>query len=359
MAPLESLIYLIKGLVRPMSAALESSILSKLPPELLTLIATFLPAASAASFALCCTPLYTLLAILYLKCKHGHHHFKMSEFLSLVERDLKDFIACYHCAKLHTIKPDKKHIKRASRCDSSVCSLMSRYIGYHFSYIVFQMAMKRHRQDADTRSLLRLLQSYEINAAGDMQSTSSTRIINGQLIARRRCILIVHRGNEGPFSKNWGVYICPHFGIICGRVILLENSKVGYRMFYKVGGEDVEAGPGATKCDCGAHVEKDNVSTTCSGLVQCDYCATEFRIDSMAVGRRKEGWAFIITWWKNLGKGQSVEDPLWSAHVTEGAKARTDFVAGSICAAFEGKREVELHSLLTKKELKQVLNFSC
>lgn len=85
MAPLESLIYLIKGLVRPMSAALESSILSKLPPELLTLIATFLPAASAASFALCCTPLYTLLAILYLKCKHGHHHFKMSEFLSLVE----------------------------------------------------------------------------------------------------------------------------------------------------------------------------------------------------------------------------------------------------------------------------------
>ncbi|KAL5354659.1 hypothetical protein ACLOAV_000748 [Pseudogymnoascus australis] len=343
MAPLESLIYLIKGLVRPMSAALESSIHSKLPPELLTLIATFLPAASAASFALCCTPLYTLLAIPYLKCKHGHHHFKMSEFLILVERDLKDFIACYHCVKLHTIKPDKKHIKRASRCDSSVCSLMSRYIGYHFSYIVFQMAMKRHRQDADTRSLLRLLQSDEINAAAH----------------RPPYILIVHRGNEGPFSKNWGVYICPHFGIVCGRVILLENSKVGYRMFYRVGGEDVEAGPGATKCDCGAHVENDDVSTTCSGLVQCDYCATEFRIDSMAVGRRKEGRAFIITWWKNLGKGQSVEDPVWSAHVTEGAKVRTDFVAGSICAAFEGKREVELHSFLTKKELKRGLNFSC
>lgn len=79
----------------------------------------------------------------------------------------------------------------------------------------------------------------------------------------------------------------------------------------------------------------------------------------MAVGRRKEGRAFIITWCKNLGNGQSAEDPVWSAHGTKGSKVRTDFVAGSICAAFEGKREVEVHSLLTKKELKRVLNFGC
>lgn len=202
MAPLESLVSSFKGWVRPRPAALESSILSTLPSEILARIAIFLPAVSAASFALCCTPLYTLLAIPYLKCKHGHHHFKTSEFLSLLERDLKDYIACYHCAKLHAIKPNKKHTSQASRCDISVCSLMRQYVGYHFSYIVFQMAMKRHRQDADTRSLLKLLHSDAISSAGDIQLTSSTRISNGRLIARRRYIFVVHHGNDGPFSKN-------------------------------------------------------------------------------------------------------------------------------------------------------------
>lgn len=358
MAPLKSLISLFKGRVRPNPAALESSILSKLPPELLTHIATFLPAASAASFALCCTPLYALLAIPYLKCKRGHHPFKTSELLSLLARDLTDYIACYHCAKLHTIKRDRKHISDDSRCDIRVCSLMRRYIDIRFSYSIFQMAMKRYRQGVDSSSLLRLLHYDKSNDRCDVRVAMSMRIANGTLITRKKWVIVAHRGNDGLF-KNMGGIICPHFATVSGRVIFLENSKVQYRMFHRSGGREVEAGPGVTKCDCCAHSGKDNVGITCSGLMQCEYCATEFRVDSMAVGKHKEGRAFIITRWKNLGEGKSVEDPVWSAHVTEGPLVRTHFEAGSICAAFEGEGEVELGSLLTKRELRRLLTFSC
>lgn len=110
-------------------------------------------------------------------------------------------------------------------------------------------------------------------------------------------------------------------------------------MFYRSDGKDVETGPGVTECDCCAYGGKDDVGTTCSGLIQCGFCATEFRIDSMAIGKRKDGRAFIITRWKNLGEGESVDDPIWSAHVTKGQVGRSQFVAGSICAAFEGKEK--------------------
>lgn len=357
MTPLETLLSVFKRRLKP--DALKSSILSKLPPELLSHIATFLPAVSAASFALCCTPLYALLAIPYLKCKRGHHPFKTSELLILLQRDLKDYIACYHCEKLHTIKNDKRHIVQSSRCDSRVCRLMGRYIDLSFSYVIFQMAMKRHRQGGNSRPLLKLLRYDGLNTSRDVRVTNSARIASGALITRHRYIFVVHRGNDGPFSTNLAAVICPHFSMIRGRVIFLDNGKVEYRMFHKSDGKDVEAGPGVTECDCCAHGGKDNAGITHSGLIQCDFCATEFRIDSMAIGKRKEGRAFIITRWKNLGEGKSVEDPTWSAHVTEGAQVRTHFPAGSICAAFEGEGEVELTSLLTQKERTRLLKFKC
>ncbi|KFY34084.1 hypothetical protein V494_07068 [Pseudogymnoascus sp. VKM F-4513 (FW-928)] len=359
MAPLESILSLFKRQVPPEPAALEFSILSKLPPELFAYIAAFLPAASAASFAICCKPLCNLLAIPYFKCKRGHYPFKTSELLSLLERDLKNYIACYHCAKLHTIKCDKKYTLRASRCDIRVCGLTDDYINWNFSYVVFQMAMKRHRQGADSRSLRKLLHYDSINETRDVRVTSSTRIINHALIIRHKYIFAVHGGNEDLFSNNWGAVICPHVNTVRGRVISLENSKVEYRMFHSSNGKEIESGPGVAKCDCCDHGGEDDGGTTCSGLIQCDFCATEFRIDSMVIGRRKEGRAFVITRWKVLGEGKSAEDPIWSAHITRGQVVLTDFAAGSICASFEGEGEVELRSLLTRKEYEQLLRLKC
>lgn len=93
--------------------------------------------------------------------------------------------------------------------------------------------------------------------------------------------------------------------------------------------------------------------------MQCGYCATKFRVDSMAIGKRKEGRAFIIARWKDLGEGKSVTDPKWLAHVTVEEPVQSHFVPGSICAAFEGEEDVELRSLLTQSERKRPSKFKC
>jgi hypothetical protein len=184
------------------------------------------------------------------------------------------------------------------------------------------------------------------------------RIANRVLINRTRWIFIAHHGNGGLFA-NRDAIICPHIAAVRGRVIFLNSNRVEYRMFYKIDGKEVEAGPGVKKRDCGAYSRVRDISITSSGLIQCKYCATEFRVDSIAVGKRKTGRAFIITRWKDLGKGDSVDDPTWSAHVTEGTMVRTHFMPGSICAAFEGEGEVRLSSLLTQKEQSRLLKFKC
>jgi hypothetical protein len=52
--------------------ALELSILSKLPLELLDIVAQFLPLVSTVSFYHCCTPLYSVIDWTYLqKAKQG------------------------------------------------------------------------------------------------------------------------------------------------------------------------------------------------------------------------------------------------------------------------------------------------
>jgi hypothetical protein len=98
------------------------------------------------------------------------------------------------------------------------------------------------------------------------------------------------------------------------------------------------------------------------GLVQCKFCATEFRVDLEyfdAVGR-----VILFTRWKNLGEGRSPLDHQWRSHlVGPGGSTceRVYFPAGSICAAFEGAGEAfEIDSLMTpefRKELEVLLSW--
>jgi len=55
------------GRTRPRTNALESSVVSKLPPELIIRIVEFLPLASIVSFCLSCRPIYFILGTEYLE----------------------------------------------------------------------------------------------------------------------------------------------------------------------------------------------------------------------------------------------------------------------------------------------------
>jgi hypothetical protein len=341
--------------------AVDSATLFKLPPELLIRIASFLPPISAGAFTLCNKRLYTLLAIPYLRCPRGHPAFNKAEFLKLLEPSLPNHIVCYHCERLHDIRHPERHVKYDSRCDITVNEPMRTYIHPRFSHVIFQMAMKRHRQGLDTSSLLKLL-SYEDSRYYDsIRTTASCRIVDGSLLLRQQHTFIVHPSSEPFFSAYMRANICPHTKELRSKVRYEALGTARYSMVYSPGSVDVDHTPTLVECDCCSYRGLKDEGNW-SGLVRCRACATEFRIDTMAVGR--DGKAFVVTLWKDLGEGRDGGDVLWRAHMGEeglvgGAGERGEGVR-SVCARFEGKGwQGGMESLVAEKERKRVANFKC
>ena len=199
---------------------------------------------------MCSKALYALLAIPYLKCRRGHHSFDTTEFLKLLEPDLPDHVACYYCEKLHEIKRLKRHTNEDKRCDIRVSNTIRYNTHFTFSYTIFQMAMKRHRQGASTAALLKHLAYNEHVPPGDIRLTASPRIRNGSLLLRNQYIFIIHRGNDSSLGERMWAYICPHLKEIRGRVIFHIGGKVEYRMAYLDGTQDIDTNVSMAQCDC-------------------------------------------------------------------------------------------------------------
>src|ERR1700726_249922 len=89
--------------VQPRPSALETSPLGRLPFELIVCIARFLPPESVSLFSLCCWPIYSILGTQCLKSLGKDRPLDLYEFLTLLERDLPNYISCYYCKKLHAV----------------------------------------------------------------------------------------------------------------------------------------------------------------------------------------------------------------------------------------------------------------
>jgi hypothetical protein len=100
-----------------------------------------------------------------------------------------------------------------------------------------------------------------------------------------------------------------------------------------------------------------------AGLVHCEYCLTEFRLDFKALGR--EGVAMVFTKWQNLGRGLFPWDLEWRSHIydpearlMETLWERVYFERGSISDAFEEGKDFEFASSLTSSWRKEWLRRS-
>lgn len=98
--------------------------------------------------------------------------------------------------------------------------------------------------------------------------------------------------------------------------------------------------PGA-KLGCRVHHMKNAklnaTCSTCTGMYQCRYCLTEYRIDYKDFG---DGVAFVVTSWLDLGDGRSPSDPAYQNHVLRGSAPQLlpeppRIEPGSIRAAYE------------------------
>ena len=75
-------------------------------------------------------------------------------------------------------------------------------------------------------------------------------------------------------------------------------------MVYTPGSVEIDDTTTSVDCSCrGGGVVQPGTTTkdeeNWSGLLRCRACAAEFRIDTLGVGR--EGKAFVVTRWKDLG----------------------------------------------------------
>jgi hypothetical protein len=331
---------------RPRPIALESSALSKLPPELIFHIVHFLPPDAASSFSLCCRPIYFTLGTQYLKALEENKQLDRYKFLTLLERELDNHVACYYCKKLHAIKKAKRYAAYATgrrrHLPLTVEDGSSYYIHDRFSFTVFQMAMKVYRQGLDCSKLFKLL-SYRTTTLvwhgprGYVeQRMALARIVAGSLLMRQQLIFIIPPSRSIPVP--WVPYftICPHF------LFPAEDHIDRYRE-HTIQVEHWDASKDFPKWE---------------GMMQCRYCLTEFRIDFKKCGRHCT--AMFVTRWMDLGEGRSPLDPRWASHVrVDGRTSQVpvNFERGSICAAFEQQEysRFEFDSLLTPQDWKRLL----
>jgi hypothetical protein len=279
---------------QPRPNALELSFIGKLPPEIILNISAFLPRASAAAFSLCCRSICSILgADAFAAVKDGDELDTMQEYIALLERDLPNHLACFYCGKLHSIKKAPSYRRSSNYCgrwdiiEAPQCWRADlhlatfSYIHWDFSYIVFQMVMKRYRQGLDFTGLLHLLNKRaETQARREYtyQKSVQARIVTGCLLVRTQAIFVYST------QQRW-LTLAPEF-IICPHYIynLGENGiRRGYGQWFR------------------------------GGAIKCEYCLTEFRLDIKDYG--EIGIMTYCTRWQNLGEGKSPLDLIWQRHV--------------------------------------------
>jgi hypothetical protein len=314
----------------------------KLPPELILLIVDYLPVVSGASLSLTCHSFHLCLKKRCLKSLKEAGCSSIDEFLHFLDRDLPTHIVCPHCVQLHSISFAKKyHLLSQADSGTSWPWLACWHADYirglekgiyaEFSSIIFRMTMKAYRQSHEMTQLLSLLSSgtkRSVEWGFVEQRTAAARIQDGSLLVREQRIFMVPSSQEIPLPWCGGINICPHIRFAtmkslhaCGIQVPHANEIEGYE--------------------------------NRQGLIYCDHCYTEFRVDFKSYG--KAGNAMFLTRWMDLGEGRDLSDHKFRSRFTnieEKTWTKVAFQRGSICASFEQKPEstFKFDSLLSQQD---------
>jgi hypothetical protein len=325
--------------------ALEASPLRKLPPELILHIASYLPPESAASLALSCHALHSCLGLQCLQPLKKAECSVLNGFLRLLDRDLPGHLLCPHCNKFHSMSSAEAHLpsRRTSltskpslacwKADSGTDVKMATH--FEFSSTIFRMAMKAHRQGHDTANLINLLSYGTMNfvRSGFIEQCSATvRIQDGSLLVREQRVFMIPSSQKLPLPWHGGIDICPHIQF----ATMLGLYKYGIQIPHSDAIEGYE---------------------NRQGIIYCEHCYTEFRVDFKGYGRA--GNAMFVTRWMDIGEGRDPSDFKWRSRLwyhTGTMRRKATFRRGSICAAFEQKADSEFKfdSLLTAQNVKDL-----
>jgi len=343
----------VKMRAKKSKSALQNSPLGELPPELIQLIATFLPPASAATFSVSCHALNRILGPSHLLVARAQET-ECSDFLFALAKELPDRIFCYPCKHIHIVDkthkylhPDSGRFGGTSPCVKADVKCGA-YYGIHpdFSRSIFDMAVKRFRLKLDSTESCQLLCRTRTLFADKctQQYITDARIVAGSLFVRVQYIIRVPSSQFSDWPENLYFRICSH----SGGFARLNNDTTGFALGM---GE-------AHKYLSKAFEQWEFSNSYVQQVRQCSKCRTDYQIDIKSFDAG--GVGVFVTKWLDLGEG--TKDPKWVQHVFDDtghvSTQELEYELGSVKAAFESNLPFVFDSLLTEERRKDLLKNS-
>ena len=276
--------------------------LSCLPTELLQYVANLLPLSSAASFALCSRSILHIVGTGYWKSlRELDQQSEESIFLNYLEKDLCDYVLCYHCEQLHrrsaVERPQEPYLwglEKSFACTDKEGVMTIFAAGYVLRYRHVRLAMNGHRYGLSHGIPLEVLsRNYKETIDGSTLHTSIlARIVADELLLRVRYRFVSLSERELKAVRMHFFDVCPH----------LSAYHEGNALTRLV------------RCRL-SHEDTRHFCSSCCVQRDCSCCATSFSLE--LEDSSDGGVLFIVTVWKNLGFGRTPFDPMWWRHVSK------------------------------------------
>lgn len=293
--------------------------LDKLPLEIFQCIADFLPLDSVACLILTRKKVASAIGHrTWLALRAEESRKKRLRFLYTMQRDLKEWVVCFQCEKLHPLKRKPLLCTERLSLGEDTCSEADGIVELLPNYILrwqhAHMIMRLNSQNPTDKKWLSAL-SHVVFRRDVPYAFCCARITNGHLLVKIEYRILL------PDDQSVFPQVCAHGDYLGKRQTF---KKMLDRMLF--GSFTHEAGsPGACR----------------TAVVRCRLCATESVISVVASAWSCNGRALYITAWRNFGPCQTPFDTRWRTHISPTCERSlppnhsVHFTPGSIRKAFE------------------------
>lgn len=268
--------------------------LDRLPAGILQIIAEFLTSGSEACFILSRKSFGLVIghrSWLTLRSKIQKHARLL--FLIRLEKDLEEWVLCYHCERLHPAKRNPLAYTEWLGADERPCSQADGAIELLPNFVLrwqhAHMIMKLNKLSPENNIWLHALSRTVFR--GQVPFAHCCARIAKEILMVKLEYRILLRRHEGlrEVEKSF-TEVCPHW-TFCGGG---HHLKEIIRFHLALGPDDAR-----TKCT----------------RIQCHRCATEFVIVYLTSTWTHDGRALYITAWKDLGPCQTPFGIRWRAQI--------------------------------------------
>ena len=268
----------------------QNSPLLALPVEIIQYISVaFLPADAAASLALCSRSMLKILGSQTLRSLN-HSAIERRRFLKNLEKDLPDWLFCYHCLTFHPVDQNGDPYQLWRFFNERKCVRVNGVVSigyvYHIRYEYVQLLMRNYRLGRPHEVYL---QKLNHGFARHLPNTSleaavTARIVAGELFLQVKYTL--------KLLKSWDAFlILSNIQNFCPHILGFRDSIFAQALRCRLSHAD--------QLPC----------IECKEQKHCRECSTSFRLGIRTL--RQSVTEVQVDIWRCLGSCESPFDPKW------------------------------------------------